>query len=158
MPAPIRAKMISCGTTYLLAAVAPTRAALCAALEAKSRPKGPRLDRRDQIIGEGGRKSKSLIRDGLKAGKPPKPRQEPAGRQRNRPQPDPPAVQLLHLAAQIGDSVDQSKVARLAGRPEGAGEEFVLRPVELAGPALLNQVDRSEERRVGKEGRARLSQ
>src|SRR5687767_7770081 len=114
MAAPTRAKAINCVTIHLLGANTPTWTTvgriLHANLEAKSRPERTRLYSRDEIIGEGRRKSKSIIRDGLEAGQAPEARQEPARGQRHRFQPHLVPVQFLHFAAQIGDSVDQPKL------------------------------------------------
>src|SRR5262245_65284671 len=106
MPAPTSAKTINCGTTYLLKRERPISAQAYSTLEAKSRPKRTRLDRRNEIIGERRRKSKSIVRDVLERWKTPKARQQSAGRERHGLQPHLVPVQLAHFAAQIGDAID----------------------------------------------------
>src|SRR5262245_37138977 len=50
-------------------------------------------------------------------------------------------MQGAHLAAQIGDAIDEPVLKRLARRPEGAGEHFLLRAAQPAGPPGLDEAD-----------------
>src|SRR5215472_9912031 len=69
-------------------------------LEAETRPEGPRLERRDEIIGQRVRERKSMV-VAIAEWQPSEAREEARGGQRDRAQAHLVAVQGAHLAAQV---------------------------------------------------------
>src|SRR5581483_5759983 len=84
---------------------------------------------------------KFVARGRAEARQPPEAGEQPRGTERDGAQPHLVAMQGAHLAAQIGYAVDQTIVERLTGRPEGAGEQLLLRPLEPRPAPLLDDAD-----------------
>src|SRR5262249_31763272 len=93
-------------------------------LEAETRPEGPRLEGRDEMIGQRVRKRKSVVMT-VPEWQPSEARDESPRAQRDGAQAHLIAVQSPHLAAQVGQSIDQAQFQCFDCRPKGAREQLL---------------------------------
>src|SRR6476619_3334882 len=108
-------------------------------LEPKARPKRSRFDSRNEVgCKPAWREAEvgSAVAYGDAA-----PAAEPARRRRDQAEANFVAVEFAHLAAEVGQAVDQPELERLPAGPELAGEEVVSSLLDAHATSRLDEID-----------------